>query len=190
MVLTGVAMITTALQFANSAFLYTVGLAFDAIILAPFAQLVMAFPSGRLEGRASRIGVGLIWACGLLQVPMMMFMRDASCPSCPDDLLLVAESNVAGDIVRNLQGLCLIVGVIVCVIVLIRRWRRASRIQRQGLEPVLGLGVVILVLAILQGLLRDTGLGAPTQVLWFIAFALLPWAFLAGLARVRFFRTA
>jgi signal transduction histidine kinase len=190
MVLTGVAMITTALQFANSALLYTIGLAFDAIILAPFAQLVMAFPSGRLGDRASRIGVGLIWACGLLQVPMLVFMRDPSCDSCPDDLLLFAKSDVAGDIVGNLQGLCLIVGVIVCVTVLIRRWLRASRLQRQVLEPVLGLGVVILVLAILQGLLRDTALGAATQILWFVAFALLPWAFLAGLARSRFFRVA
>src|SRR5262245_14514944 len=128
MVLTGVAMITTGLQFANSALLYTIGLACDAIILAPFAQLVMAFPSGRLEGRASRIGVGLVWACGLLQVPMMMFMQDASCPSCPDDLLLIKDSNVLGDIVGNLQALCLLGGVATCVTVLIRRWRRASRL--------------------------------------------------------------
>ena len=59
----------------------------------------------------ARIGVGLIWACGLLQVPTLMVMRDPSCASCPDDLLLFAENDVAGDIVGNLQGLCLLAGV-------------------------------------------------------------------------------
>jgi len=190
MVLTGLAVITTGLQFADNALLYTIGLAFDAIILAPFAQLVLAFPSGRLEGRASRIGVAMVWAAGVLQALVIMFTDDQECARCPDDVLLITRQQLLADILGTLQAFLLLGGVIVCVTVLIRRWRRAGSIQRQGLEPVLGLGVVILVFAILQAVLRDTALGAPVQIVWFAAFALLPWAFLAGLARSRFFRVA
>ncbi len=190
MVLTGVAMLTTAFQFANDAFLYTIGLACDAIILAPFAHLLLAFPSGRLEGRASRIGVGMVWAAGGLQALVIMFTDDQQCKTCPNDLLLITHKQLVADILGSLQGLLLVVGVIVCVTVLIRRWLRAGSLQRQGLEPVLVLGVVILVLAILQAVLRDTAVGGATQIAFFGAFALLPWAFLAGLARSRFFRVA
>jgi signal transduction histidine kinase len=190
MVLTGLAMITTAFQFADNAFLYTLGVACDAIILAPFAQLVLAFPSGRLEGRASRIGVAMVWAAGVLQAFVIMFSDDQQCASCPDDKLLITRQQVVADILGNLQGVLLLAGIAVCITMLVRRWRRAGSVQRQGLEPVLGLGVVILVLAILQAVLRDTPIGAAVQIAWFASFALLPWAFLAGLARSRFFRIA
>jgi signal transduction histidine kinase len=49
---------------------------------------------------------------------------------------------------------------------------------------------VILVLAILQAVLRETDLGPALQIAFVGAFALLPWAFLAGLARTRFFHVA
>ena len=190
MVLTGLAMITTAFQFAGNAVLYTIGLACDAIILAPFAHLLLAFPSGWLEGRAAKIGVWLVYAAGALQALVIMLTADQQCATCPDDLLLIAQSQLIADILGGLQALCLLVGVAVCVTVLIRRWLRASSVQRQGLEPVLGLGVVILVLAILQAVLRDTAIGGATQIAFFASFTLLPWAFLAGLARTRFFRVA
>jgi signal transduction histidine kinase len=190
MVLTGLTMVLTGLQFSDEPLLYTVGLAMDAIIIAPLTQLVLAFPTGRLRGRAARVGVGLLYAGGALQVPVMMVSEDEECARCPDDLLLIARNDVLSDVFGTLQGLCILAGVIVAVTVLILRWRRASGIQRQGLEPVLGLGIVILVLAILQAVLRETAAGEALQVAFFGAFALLPWAFLAGLARTRFFRVA
>jgi len=190
MVLTGLIMLVTGLQFSDSALLYTLGYTCDSVIIAPLAQLLLAFPSGRLEGRAARWGVGLLYTAGALQVPVMMVSEDETCRSCPDNLLLIGRNNVLYDVFTNLQGLSIVAGVIVCVTVMIRRWRRAGSIQRQGLEPVLGLGVVILVLAILQAVLRATDLGPALQVGFVGAFALLPWAFLAGLARSRFFRVA
>jgi signal transduction histidine kinase len=190
MVLTGLIMLVTGMQFSDTAVLYTAGLACDAIIIAPLAQLLLAFPSGRLEGRAARWGVGLLYTAGALQVPVMMVSDDASCRTCPDNLLLIGQSTVLYDIFGNLQALSIVAGVIVCVTVLIRRWRRASSVQRQGLEPVLILGVLILVLAILQAVLRETDLGAALEIAFIGAFALLPWAFLAGLVRVRFFRVS
>jgi signal transduction histidine kinase len=190
MVLTGLIMLVTGMQFSDSPLLYTLGYTCDSVIIAPLAQLLLAFPSGRLEGRAAHWGVGLLYTAGALQVPVMMVSDDEACRSCPDNLLLIGRSSVLYDVFTSLQGLSIVAGVIVCVTVMIRRWRRASSIQRQGLEPVLGLGVVILVLAILQAVLRETGIGPALQVAFVGAFALLPWAFLAGLARSRFFRVA
>jgi len=190
MVLTGLTMLATGMQFSDSAVLYTAGYAFDSIIIAPLAQLLLAFPSGRLEGRAAHWGVGLLYTAGALQLPVMMVSTDDSCRTCPDNLLLIGDSGVLYGLFGALQAISIIAGVIVCVTVMIRRWRRASSAQRQGLEPVLGLGAVILVLAILQAVLRDTDVGPALQIAFVSAFALLPWAFLAGLARGRFFRVA
>jgi signal transduction histidine kinase len=190
MVLTGLIMLVTGLQFSDSALLYTLGYTCDSIIIAPLAQLLLGFPSGRLEGRAAHWGVGLLYTAGALQLPVMMVSDDDACRTCPDNLLLIGRSTALYDIFGTVQALCILAGVAVCVTVMIRRWRRASSIQRQGLEPVLGLGVVILVLAILQAVLRETELGPALQIAFVGAFALLPWAFLSGLVRTRFFRVS
>jgi signal transduction histidine kinase len=190
MVLTGLTMLLTGMQFSDMPLLYTIGLATDSLILGPLTHLVLAFPSGRLRGRAAHVGVGLIYAAGALQVPVMMVSDGQQCAACPDNLLLIARNDVLYDVFGNLQGLCFVSGVIVSVTVLIRRWRRASGLQRQGLEPVLGLAVVILVLAIVQAVGRDTDIGGAVQIAFIGSFALLPWAFLAGLVRTRFFRVS
>ena len=80
-----------------------------------------------------------------------------------------------------------VLAVIVCALALVaQRWRAASTAQRQGLEPVLGLGAVIVAL----GAVSYAVGGGVAQVLFLSALALLPLAFLAGLVRGHFFRTA
>ncbi|WP_051325124.1 sensor histidine kinase [Candidatus Solirubrobacter pratensis] len=190
MVLTGLTMLATGMQFSDTALLYTIGLATDSLILGPLAHLVLAFPSGRLEGRAARIGVGLIYAAGVLQIPVIMVSDDQSCATCPRNLLLLVRSDVLAGVFGTLQALLLLAGVIVAVTVLVRRRLRASRVRRRGLEPVVGLGAVILVLAIVQAVVRETALGGAVQNAFIATFALLPWAFLAGLVRTRFFRAS
>ena len=77
--------------------------------------------------------------------------------------------------------------------VLLRRWRASTRVQRRGLEPVLLLGAAILVLGLGERgrRLRRRGRRAMrSRSLFFAAFALVPAAFLLGLVRTRFFHTA
>ena len=69
---------------------------------------------------------------------------------------------------------------------LARRRRAASRVERRGLDPVLLLGAVIVALGGVFLVVQDK----PTQLAFLSAFALLPGAFVLGLVRSRFFRTA
>ena len=72
------------------------------------------------------------------------------------------------------------------VVLLARRRRAASRVERRGLDPVLLLGAVIVALGGVFLVVQDK----PTQLAFLSAFALLPGAFVLGLVRSRFFRTA
>ena len=58
MVLTGLTMLISGLQFSDNALLYTIGLAFDAIVLAPFAHLCSRSRRGgwRAAARGSASG--------------------------------------------------------------------------------------------------------------------------------------
>jgi signal transduction histidine kinase len=191
MVLVGLGVLITGLEFSDSVALYTLGVALDTVILAFFVHLVLAFPSGRVAGRAARIVVGAVYVAGALQVPTTMFTSD-QCAACPDNVLLIAPSDAVTNVLGTLQALIVVVGVIAAVVILVRRWRASRGIQRRGLEPVLGVGATILVLAILQAAARsgDLPIAGAVQTAFFAAFALLPLAFLAGLLRTRFFRVA
>ena len=69
---------------------------------------------------------------------------------------------------------------------LARRRRAASRVERRGLDPVLLLGGAIVALGGVFLVVQDKA----TQLAFLSAFALLPGAFVLGLVRSRFFRTA
>ncbi len=96
----------------------------------------------------------------------------------------------AVDALQAVLGLAALAG---GVAIVLRRWRRSSRFERRGLEPVLGLGAVILALIAATSYTQSASshdVAKATQIAFFSAFVLLPAAFLLGLLRTRFFRTA
>ena len=105
---------------------------------------------------------------------------------------MIADVEVLSLIFGLTQALALLVAIVGGVIVLLSRWRTSNHAQRRGLEPVLLLGAAILALGLGLIVTNISGGGAADvfQILFFGAFALVPWAFLLGLMRTRFFRTA
>jgi signal transduction histidine kinase len=190
----GFAVLVTTLQIADAPLLFLIGSLFDALALAAFAHLLLAFPSGRLETGAARTVVATGYAVAtVLQVLALMFGGGprVGCArgGCPRDLILVDRSDAILDIIAAIE-VVLGAAVLIAVVVLVaRRWRAAGPVQRRGLEPVLLLGALILAFAVLSAVLQPTALGA-AQTVFFVAFALLPLAFLLGLMRSRVFRGA
>jgi signal transduction histidine kinase len=192
MLVTGAGVLVTGLQFSNTALLYTAGILVDSLAFSLLAHLVLAYPSGRLEGRGARVAAALVYAGGVLQLPLTLFWRDTDCRTCPDDVLYLGHSAVVVDVTSALQALAFLVGIVVAIVVVIRRWRASSGSRRKGIEPVLGLVALILLLGLLSAAAHSGELkvAKPLQIAFFVAFALLPYAFLLGLVRGRFFRVA
>ena len=189
MVAVGLATATTGLQFADAPLPFLLGALTDSLIVALFVHLLLAFPSGRLETRAARVVVaaGYVMAT-VLHLPQLLFGSEYGCSGddCPRNLIRIADAQGVADAFATLEAAVELAVIVSAIVLLIRRRRAASRVERRGLDPVLLLGVAI---AALGGVSIVAG-GKAAQLAFLSTFALLPAAFVLGLVRSRFFRTA
>jgi signal transduction histidine kinase len=187
----GVLMITlgftwflAGLAAADAPLVFTLGIMLGSLWGAVLAHVLLSFPSGHLSSGPQRALV----LCGYVLVPLApvpaMLVSDADAIAgcgdrCPANLLLV-ESD------EQLSGVLLTAGAAVimtlCLLVvgfLAARWRAAGASERRSLAPLFGAGAGTLLL-IFAYAATDA---PPLRTLAFVAFALTPLAFLAGLAR-------
>ncbi len=192
MVIVGALVGLTGFQFFDTPALLGLGLAVDTLSGSVLIHLLLAFPSGRVEGRWSRRVVGFGYVAGFAQFPGLLFTScDEGC-NIDENPWMLADMPALSLIFGLIQAFSLLFAVVGGVIVLLYRWRTSTRTQRRGLEPVLLLGASILALGLGLVVANIAGGSARDvfQILFFGAFALVPWAFLLGLMRTRFFRTA
>jgi signal transduction histidine kinase len=163
MIAFGLAVLLSGLSIADRPWLDVVSGLADSLALAIFVHLLLAFPSGRLDGRASRLVVAASYITAL----------------APDG------------VVKSAVGLAL---ALAAVVLLLRRARAASPLQRSAFAPLAVAAAVLLGLAAVsisaQALDLSDGVQKAAQLVFIAGFAALPVAFLAGLVRSRFFRTA
>ena len=129
-------------------------------------------------------------------VPLLLVTPDIarviSCDTCPENPLAVGDSDTAADVIYGARNALIVVIFGTLCVVLARRWRRASPLQRRALAPILCTGLVLAVEGVLIGALSGAGLDAAAEAVTWAAFAtvaLVPLAFLAGLARGHVYRT-
>jgi signal transduction histidine kinase len=187
----GVAFLLGALQEANPPVLFDLGLLIQTLYIALLVHLVVAFPSGQLSGRADRRLVFAIYAAIAVLSVLPVLFRPTKPPQ-PRDVFMLVDSHpvvVAGNAVGGLVGVVSLAGI---VVLLVRRWRGATRPQRRIIAPVLWTGAILAAALALSVLLGAAG--APRIVSGFfgavatIAVAAVPFAFLAGLLRSRLTR--
>jgi signal transduction histidine kinase len=143
MVFTGFAWFATFLADANNSLVFTVGTALEAVYLLGFVYLVLSFPSGRLRGR---LDVGLfataVFIAVAVELAYLLFAdsRSRICDDCPSNALEITRNDTVAD--AFLQGQRTL-GVALClftVVLLVRRWMRASPPERHAVAPVLWAG--------------------------------------------------
>lgn len=190
MVMTGTFVALTGLQFFDAPLPFAIGALFDTVSISALVHLLIAFPSGRVEGTWPRRAVGAAYAAAALQLPQLLVTRCSDCPS--GNPWVVIDSHVLSTLFSVPQVSLLLFMLVTTLFVLIARRQTASPLLRRGLEPVLLLGAVILVLGVATvfSITLQSGLTQALQIAAFSAFALVPAAFLLGLVRTRFFRTA
>jgi len=181
-----------ALQLTQSTVLFTIGSVFEQLAFAPLAQLLLSYPTGRLESRRHRRLVGAVWGAVIVgPIVVGLFQRHPTkCSKCPDSAILVRSSHqlwVAAEVALTVVAVVL---ALFALVELARRYRAAGPPLRRTLGPVYGMFCVALVFIIganVVGAVSDpasTALGA--IAIGCITF--VPVAFLVGLLRSRLAR--
>jgi signal transduction histidine kinase len=187
LVAAGFAMFLSGLQWSNAALPYTVGLTFDLLPVVLFLHVFLAFPDGRLEGRAERalVATGYVAALGLQLVKMLLGVGG------PDNLLAAVTEIAAANTVEDVELLMLAAVSLAGIGALAVRRRGSGRPLRRSvglLVDSFALGLVMLALLMLAG-----SFGWPSfetiRRITFVVIGLAPVAFLIGLLSARLARS-
>jgi signal transduction histidine kinase len=192
----GFAWFLAGLAESNNATVYTLGTYVEPLYLVIVIQMVLAFPTGRLEtyGQRATIIAGYLDVLAV-RLPFFLLGGDISAGASgpvPDNVLAIWDAPDLADVFDYTSTFIAIVILIATLVLLVRKRSAATPPQRRALAPMLwtGLGLAsFLGLAFLFDLF-----GLPDEManvaglLALIAFAVLPYAFLAGLVRSRYSR--
>lgn len=170
--------------------LIAVGLVAETLILAVVVHLLHAFPSGRLQSRASRVTVAVGYFVTLvLQAPHYLFDQGESGPTT---ILQIADRHdlgLAGYWVQTTVGAAVVVAT---AVILARRLRTADPSRRRILMPLWSYGIfAVLFVPISANVVRVwfPGAGLDLAVAQVVVLAGVPVAFVAGALRGGFART-
>jgi signal transduction histidine kinase len=176
MVLTGFAWFAGLLVESSSPGLYTIGMAVEYVFIAGFIYLVLSFPSGRLQTRLD----GAVVASTLLLTTLVTWLamlfgqrRGLRCgPECPDNLIQVAHDNGLALALLNVVRIGGAFVLLTALVIMGRRWLRASAPQRRAVAPVLlagGATFLALGVTILNDLLGGPWGSFPAEVFFYMS---------------------
>jgi signal transduction histidine kinase len=190
MVFFGFAWFASLLVYSSVSPLYTVGLFLRPLFIAVLGHLLLAFPSGRLEDRASRaiMVAAYVDTTVVIAASVVFFVPDREHATNlaqiePNPALATAIKDVGRGI-----GVALLLG---GVALLARRWQRGTPPWRRAAAPVLWFGAAAAAIGALN-LLNDA-LGrrlGHVELVFFAVLAAVPLAFEVGLLRGRLARGA
>jgi PAS domain S-box-containing protein len=179
------------LTAANDAVVYTIGSASEALVLAAFAHLVLAYPFGRLRRRVERIivstGYGLAVVANLLS---LMFDPHPSCPKCATNVFLVSDNHSAERVINGVSNGAAAVLIAVVVALVVVRYRTSTPVARRAFRPIGvagGVTLSLLVASFAAGPI-DTRVKDALISMSLILLATVPFWFLAGLLQSRLAR--
>jgi signal transduction histidine kinase len=184
LILAGFVNQVSVLQWASQPVLNTVGQLCDLLVAALFLHVFLAYPTGRLAGRAERIVVvtGYVAAVGFQVVVLMLGgFNDRH-------LLTVAKRPAAAEVAQDLQLLLISALSLIGVVLLWRRWRSLPLWQRRLPTQIVihcfSLALVMLAALLIAGAFQLPGFEI-IRLATFAVVGLTPLAFLAGLLDAR-----
>ena len=191
----GFAWFMASLTAANASAIFTVASYLGPLYIALVVHMVLAFPGGRLEttGQRAIVIAGyllVVW----VRLPFFLLGGDISSDlegARPENVFALVDDPRAAVVFDWLAGFLAAVGLAITVVMLVRKQRRATEVQRRQRAPMLYAALAVFGLVALAELLMLAGADQAADVLELAAlagFAALPWAFLAGLVRSRYSR--
>jgi len=193
---TGLLWFLQALLLVGTSWALSLGLVLDGLFWAPLSHLLLSFPTGRLDSRASRVIVAALYVTlpvGNVLSALFLDPTTAGCPECPPNLFMVVDNPSLFRVTVLLDALAGAVLAIAVLLSLVHRWRKASEPMRRILRPVWwALWPAFCVAAILVAsdfIAFPSGYGTVVLPLLNVALAVLPIAFLVGLLRTQLDRS-
>jgi signal transduction histidine kinase len=187
----GFALFAERLVQANHSVPFTLGLVSLGIPAAVLVHLVLVFPEGRLRSNWERLIVGVAYLNGVVvQLVMLMFMPVevvGGCP-CPHNLLFARDDMTTHMRLMSVERYSGLAVAVAAGLVLVSRWRPASRPLRRALFPILvcgGAALALLAATLVASSLPYSGAPLKLQSAERLAFGVVPIAYLFGLFRAR-----
>lgn len=181
-----------ALESSNNAAIFAIGAIGINLPFAILIHLLVAFPSGRLEGRLQHLVVaGAYFVTVVLQWLWIPFVdpEEEGCEGCPENPIQIGGMEGFADVVGALQTAIAIPLVAATIVIIYRRWRRSPPSERRVLTPVVATGSLAFVFLFALLALDPAGVSEGVRRIVFIVavatFACLPFALLVGLLRSR-----
>src|SRR5829696_3678189 len=116
MILVGVLVGLSGLQFFSVPALFAIGVLVDTLVISALIHLLLAFPSGRVEGQLARRAVVVGYVAGAMQLPALLV---STCPRCPDgNPWLIAQNEVVSTVFGVSQALMALFAAVAAVVVL------------------------------------------------------------------------
>jgi signal transduction histidine kinase len=196
MVAVGFAWAINSLTSSPAPGVFIAGVLLSNLWVVLLFQLLLTFPDGRLQSGYERLLLAGAWLSGaVLQVPPLLFtsLPDPDyCDGCPENAILIADNETAAGILFALQMLVAIPAVVGLLVLLVRRWRGATRAQRGAYTPVLWAGGITFALIAAQlASLSISGSSGVTDAIFLtllLPFTAVPYAFLIGFLRTHLSR--
>src|SRR3954466_1863696 len=192
----GFAWFLAGLTESNNSTVFTIGSYVEPLYLVIVIQMVLSFPTGRLETLAQRVTI----AAGYLDVlavrlPFFLLggdiVGDLKGPR-PDNVLAVVDAPDLADVFDYTSTFVAVVVLVSTLVLLVRKRQAATPPQRRALAPMLWTGLALVGLLGIAFVIDVLGLpgriGDVAGLLALVAFAILPFAFLAGRVRSRYSR--
>jgi signal transduction histidine kinase len=195
MVFIGFAWFVTFLADSNNSLVFTLGTVLEDLYLLGFVYLVLSFPTGRLRGK---LEVGLfataVFIAIVIEFAWLLFADSGSqiCSDCPSNALEITRSDTVADALLQGQRTVGVVLSVFTVVLLVRRWLRASPPERLAGAPVLWAGSAMfaaLAFSVANDIF-DHPLGPGPAWTRSLVFASIPIAVLAVLLQRRLARGA
>lgn len=197
----GPAMVTTSflwsisqLYYAQDPVFFTLGHLLQPTYIGPIMYVLLAFPTGRLDGPFIRGFAAVVFLLTIVFEPLYVLFggHSHSCVGCPPVVVeIVYAPELAATVMTVLHGAGAIAAAMTFAI-LVRRWRVATPAMRFAITPVVWTGAAMT--AVLGAWVVTDALERPWPVVPDIALNLMLVAvavsFLVGVARTRLARSA
>jgi signal transduction histidine kinase len=192
----GIAWFLAGLTESNNSTVFTIGSYVEPLYLVIVIQMVLSFPTGRLETFAQRVTIAAGYLTVLaVRLPFFLLGGDIAGDlkgPRPDNVLAVVDAPDLADVFDYTATFVAVVVLVSTLVLLVRKRQAATPPQRRALAPMLWTGLALVSLLGIAFLVDVLGLpgriGDVAGLLALVAFAILPFAFLAGLVRSRYSR--
>jgi signal transduction histidine kinase len=177
------------LRVSTEPWVFVAGLLFITSQWALLYHMLLAFPGGRLHGRAEQVLVAASYVSAWVVHPVQVLFQDTTRLGLPDNPLLVADERDVSVTLSESRFWVALVLIGALAAILVRRWGAAPVSRRRALGPVFASGGLVMTLlgvwyaALLAEVDEDVVQGLEDAR--YVVMCTVPFAFLAGLLRSR-----